>query len=135
MPESATHSRLVQHLLEWVQMNISQDNTLVLVDLPSTPPGDKPPAIGGFHPDLYCRLHDGLQVLIGEAKTAGDIDTRHSREQFRAFLLYLTQYPAGTLLIAVPWFVVNQAKTVIRALQRTTNTHGVRLVFLEQLPG
>lgn len=42
-----------------------------------------PPTLGGVRPDAWG--YDGARVAIAEAKTAADIDTEHTRVQFRAF--------------------------------------------------
>lgn len=136
MAESSTHQLLVAQLSEWVHQNVAcPENTLVLSDLSTTVRGDKPPSIGGYNPDVFCRVIGGGLIVIGEAKTTRDIETRHSREQFRSYLLYLKQCTSGTLVIAVPWHAVNQVKSLIRMLQRETSTMHIRTVFLERLPG
>jgi len=136
MAESRTHQILVERLVQWMQRNISSsDSAVLLVDSPTTAVGNKPPAISGYNPDVFCRPIGGEHVLIGEAKTAGDIETKHSRDQFRAFLVYLKQGQSGTLVVAVPWRAVGQVMSLIRFLQRETDTMGVKTVFLDKLPG
>ena len=42
--------------------------------------------INKFIPDYYAKRNDGSpQIIIGEAKTANDIDTRHSKNQYISF--------------------------------------------------
>lgn len=136
MSESSAHQVLVERLAEWVKRHTANfGNVVVLADLPTTSSGDKPPPIGGYNPDVFCRAIDDMSVLIGEAKTASDIETRHSRDQFRAYLVYLKQCGCGMLVVAVPWHVVNQAKSLIRMLQRETDTSDIKTVFLDKLPG
>lgn len=136
MAESSTHQVLVERLVQWIQRNISNsDSTVVLVDSPTTAAGSKPPAIGGYNPDVFCRTIGGEHVLIGEAKTARDIENKHSRDQFKAFLVCLKQGQSGTLVVAVPWHAVGQAMSLIRFLQRETDTMAVKTVFLDKLPG
>jgi len=136
MSESAVHLSLVERLVKWIRDEQRDvENALLLVDLPHTPAGDKPPQIGGFNPDVFCATLDRRHVIVGEAKTPTDIETRHSREQFGAFLAYLQHQQRGTLVVAVPWHAVNQAKSLVRALQRNIGADGVVTVFLQQLPG
>lgn len=136
MAESSAHQILVERLVQWMQRNISNsDSTVVLVDSPTTAAGNRPPAIGGYNPDVFCRPISGEHVLIGEAKTARDIENKHSRDQFRAFLVYLKQCQSGTLVVAVPWHAVGQVMSLIRFLQRETDTMVVKTVFLDKLPG
>ena len=135
MPESAAHMKLVEHLVRWVRENVPMEKALLLADSPYARSGDKPFPIGGYFPDVYCRVHDGEIEIIGEAKAAGDLDNRHTRDQLCAYLAHLQKCQSGALVLAAPWFVINQGKTVLRALQRTTACGKVRLVFMEQLPG
>ena len=136
MPESATHLGLVQHLVLWVQEHRSNEqDSILFVDDPSRAAGAKPPSIFGYLPDLYWKTRRGHSVLIGEAKSAYDVESRHSRKQFASFLIHLRTFDEGTLLIAVPWHVVPQAKSLIRGIQRDTSSIMVRAIFLDYLPG
>lgn len=136
MPESATHMGLVQQLVAWVQIHrASEQDGLLFVDDPSRAAADKPPTVLGYTPDLYWKALAGRSVLIGEAKSAYDVETRHSRRQFASFVSHLSSVEDGTLLIAVPWHVVPQAKSLIRAIQGTTGSTAIRTVFLDYLPG
>ena len=136
MPESATHLGLVQQLVRWVNTHCSSEhNSLLFVDDPSRLAADKPPSILGYLPDVYWKTIEGRSVLIGEAKSARDVESRHSRRQFASFLTHLKSVEEGTLLIAVPWHVVPQAKSLIRAIQRDTGSIAVRTIFIDYLPG
>lgn len=136
MAESSNHQILVERLVQWMQQNIANlERAVVLVDSPTTAATNRPPAIGGYNPDVFCRPIGEGHVLIGEAKTAGDIENKHSRDQFRAFLVYLKQYQSGTLVVAVPWRAVGQAISLVRFLQRETDTMNIKTVFLDKLPG
>ena len=136
MPESATHLGLVQRLVQWVDAHcVSEHKSLLFVDDPSRVAAEKPPGIFGYMPDVYWETSDGRSVLIGEAKSAYDVESRHSRRQFASFLTHLSSVEKGTLLIAVPWHVVPQAKSLIRVIQRDTSSTTVRTIFLDYLPG
>lgn len=136
MPESATHLGLVEQLISWVEAHCSRDrDSLVFVDDPSRTAADKPPSIFGYLPDIYWKTRCGHSVLIGEAKSAYDVESRHSRRQFASFLTHLSSVEKGTLLIAVPWHVVPQAKSLIRVIQRDTESIAVQTIFLDYLPG
>jgi len=136
MPESATHLRLVQQLLHWIEAHdFNKQSSLIYVDDPSRVAADKPPRILGYLPDVYWKTFGGQSALIGEAKSAYDVESRHSRKQFASFLSHLRSIEEGTLLIAVPWHVVPQAKSLIRAIQRDTDSITVRTIFIEYLSG
>lgn len=136
MPESATHLALVQRLVLWARSNypIERDG-LLLVDEPARLSADKPPSISGYFPDIYWKSLASQSILIGEAKSAYDVESRHSRRQLASFLSHLSSAEDGMLLIAVPWHVVPQAKSLIRMIQRDTGSTSVRTVFLDYLPG
>ena len=136
MPESATHLGLVQHLVLWIQENPpSAGDSVLFIDEPAKAAADKPPRIDGYAPDLYWRTLAGGSALIGEAKCAYDVESRHSRQQFAAFISHLSAFAEGILLVAVPWHVVPQAKSLIRAIQRDCCNRPVRTIFIEYLPG
>jgi hypothetical protein len=136
MAESQTHLTLVAHLVKWLQANTGHlRNPILYIDLPEAPAQGKPPEIEGFNPDVYCSTPDHLETYIGEAKSPSDIEGRHSRDQFTAYLRHLRERTNGTLVVAVPWRCVPQMKSLIRFLQRTSNTQRVRVVLIEQLPG
>lgn len=136
MPESATHIGLVQQLVAWIQIHrASERDGVLFVDDPSRAAAEKPPTVLGYTPDVYWKALTGCSVLIGEAKAAYDVETRHSRRQFASFVSHLSTVEEGTLLIAVPWHVVPQAKSLIRAIQRDTGSTAVQVIFLDYLPG
>ena len=134
--ESEVHQQLVKSLVHWIKQHVHDaTNAAVFCELPMEGGGNKPPLIGGFTPDMLCKVAGTQGLWIGEAKTAGDLDTQHSREQFKAFLAHLAQNGSGTLVIAVPWRVVRYAKSLIRLIQRQSGTSAVEVVYLDQLPG
>lgn len=134
MPESATHQGLVRELVSWAECN-RECNGALFVDEPSRDASNKPPRINGFVPDLYWKSLNGTSILIGEAKSAYEVESRHSRKQFSSFLSHLGVVAEGTFVIAVPWHVVPQAKSLVKAIQRDTGTGHVRTVFLDYLAG
>jgi len=136
MPESAAHLVLVQQLVLWVGENCPKGNDSALfVDDPWQAAVNKPPSILGYFPDVFWKSPASGSALVGEAKSAYDLESRHSRRQFASFLTHLKSIENGMFLIAVPWHVVPPAKSLIRAIQRDTETLAVRTIFLEYLPG
>lgn len=136
MGDSQTHLDLVGRLRDWVETNTCHlPDVILLVDLPDSAAGEKPPEVFGFNPDLFCSTPGRQTTYIGEAKTCFDIETHRSRQQFTAYLKYLRASEDGTLIVAVPWRCVPQVKSLIRFLIRANDAQNVRTVFLEQLPG
>ena len=64
----------------------------------------KPKKIGGYIPDLFCTIPSTGHVIIGDAKTPKDLETRHSRDQFEAFAAYLAGRVAGGELVVATRF-------------------------------
>jgi hypothetical protein len=130
--ESLNHTALLARLLNYVTHTFAADhNALILHDLPGAIGCEKPPMIEGFRPDLYATTYGALQaVLIGEAKTANDLETAHSREQYRAYARYLAASTRSTLILAVPWQLRVRAKTLIRlAVEEAGAPNIVRIVI------
>lgn len=87
------------------------------MDLIDTPGDPMPPCIGGHRPDIIARCTDSsFQFFIVEAKTDGDIDNRHTRDQIGAFVDYLDSIKSGTgtFVLAVNGHVAGSARTVLR---------------------
>lgn len=81
--------------------------------------GERPPKVSGFTPDVYATDVPTTMTLIGEAKTAADLDTKHSHAQIAAFLQYLAHTPGGLFVLAVPVSVKPRARWVLRELSRS----------------
>jgi hypothetical protein len=131
VPESLNHTALLARLLNYVTYTFDADhNALILHDLPGAIGCEKPPMIEGFRPDLYATNGALQAVLIGEAKTANDLETAHSREQYRAYARYLAASARSTLILAVPWQLRVRAKTLIRlAVEEAGAPNIVRIVI------
>lgn len=136
MGESEIHAGLRDALVAWfVRMYGPDIKSYLLIDDASFEVGTCPPSVAGYIPDVYLGIAPGRGPMIGEAKTAPDLETKHSRAQFKGFLTHLAQYPNSRLVVAVPWYTVNQAKSLIWHLQERCNARAVTLVVLEKLPG
>lgn len=135
MGESAGHTILVdsikKYVLEWYR---NSSDLCIYFDSPSGHFNDKPPEIEGFIPDVYATLLKEDIVIIGEAKTVRDLESRHSKRQLEAFLKHCFNKRKAILIIAVPWDLVNSAKSLIRFLKKKSNTESVTVKFLELLP-
>jgi hypothetical protein len=134
MGESLEHTKLVDSIKKWLlEYKQSSSNLCVFCDSPSRSSQDKPPAIEGFIPDIYAIIPNGELVIVGEAKTWSDIESRHSIAQFGAFLRYCSTRKNTMLVIAVPWDMVNCVKSLVRFLQKSTNTQAACVKILEKL--
>jgi hypothetical protein len=133
MGVSDTHINLVKAMASWVKQNCHPNEyALMLLDLPETIRRDNPPLIGGYIPDLYIK---SVRMIIGEAKTSQDIETKHSREQYTQYLKHLKQYRDSLFIMAVPWYCVPLTKSLILRVQKNINAVNVKMVILDKLPG
>jgi hypothetical protein len=107
----------------------------IYVDSPELGNPIRPPLVDGYLPDLYCESDGGFNPIIGEAKTARDLETRHSASQITAYLLELREHANSTLIIAVPWHAVPTSKAIVRSLKKRVDGEHVSTIFLERLPG
>jgi hypothetical protein len=136
MPESSNHLRLVSALVGWIAAEYFHgDRGLILVDCPESLARAKPPGIAGFVPDVYGQGLSGGGVVIGEAKTAGDLENLHTREQLHSFLLHCAARPGSVFVFAVPWHMTRYARCLIEIVRRTCACEGASAVVLEQLEG
>ena len=128
MGESISHIQLVQRILKWVESEMPECQCLcIFKDLPDAGRHDKTPSIDGFFPDVFVEDTPPTFTLIGEAKTAEDLETEHSKRQLRAFLSYLKLRPRPRLIVSTPWFAVNSAKSLIAAAQRNVEATNVTI--------
>lgn len=119
MPESARHARLVQAIAAHAEHRLGKvTDILVREDAVRPRRGERPPKLAGFTPDVYATDVPTTKTLVGEAKTAADLETKHSRAQITAFLEYVAHTPGGLFVLAVPVAVKPRARWVLRELER-----------------
>lgn len=117
MAESTQHLQLLQRILDYVWLNFGKLYSLsILHDLPTTVGGEKPPRLGGFSPDVYAIDVPVTITIIGEAKTARDLETEHSRRQLTAFITHLNSQSNGVLIVAVPWQSIGASQRMLKQL-------------------
>lgn len=134
MTESAQHRKLVQLLQGWVAATyFDGESGPILVDSADSNRYSKPPTICGFIPDLYARRDPVGGIIIGEAKTPGDLENHHTRAQLAAFLRKCAEDAGSVLVLATPWHSERTAKAVLRHVQRRTDMNHVDAIVLEQL--
>lgn len=107
----------------------------MLIDIPENPPQKKPPKLYEFVPDIFVSNTDRYAFLIGEAKTATDIDNNHTIEQLTAFLKKCSESNNSLLVMAVPWHVVRLAKSVIMHCKKKASLEVIETRVIERLPG
>ena len=115
MSQSDAHRDLVLLTARAIQQR--DPRLSVTTDISAVPGDPVPPRIGGYRPDIIARhwTHP-LRLIIAEAKTDGDVDNRHTRNQIEAFVSHLAVMPHGngTFVLAVSGRVADLARTVLR---------------------
>jgi len=136
MGESSQHMKLVRSLVDWVAKEyFDGEPGHILVDSPEGLLSGRPPPLGGFVPDVYAQRLGPKTVIVGEAKTPRDLESRHTQAQLIAFLGHCTQVPGSVLVLAVPWPVTRFARSLLGAIQRHLGLPGVRTIVLDKLEG
>jgi len=134
VPESLNHTALLDRLLKYVRHTLDIDhNFLILHDLPSAIGCEKPPMIEGFRPDLYASNGAIQCVIVGEAKTAKDLETAHSQEQYRAYARHLAVCAHPTFILAVPWSLRVRAKTLMRLAVEEAGAPAIVRVVIDDI--
>jgi hypothetical protein len=112
------------------------DDLCILVDDASLQSDHRPPPIGRKVPDVHIRSVGSARLLaLGEAKTAQDVDTDHTRIQLREYLAYLKHHPSPFLVIAVPWHQRKLMASIIAKTQAECVATNVTVILLEDCPG
>lgn len=136
MSESNNHIQLVEELVRWITQNyLNGDRGYLLIDHPESTIGRKPPKINGYVPDVFTACAPNSRTIIGEAKTALDVERPHSVEQIKAFLRYCSIQQNAIFVFATPWPMSRFAKSLLKRLQQQTNTPSVKILVIEGLVG
>ena len=136
MSESSVHVDLVDKLAGWIAKSLLNDDYgFIFIDKPDNNPGKKPQNVYGFVPDVMVVNAPGCKYVIGEAKTANDIDNQHTIDQIEAFLRKCAESEDSYFVFAVPWYMVGLAKSIVNYCCRNTGINDVRIVIPEKLPG
>lgn len=134
--ESNVHRELTKSLIDWIAFEcLGGDNGAILSDTGNAIDGNMPPRIGAFVPDAYVPFASDHSIIIGEAKTAKDIDNRHSSNQVEAFIDYCEKYSDSLFVMAVPWHRVNFTRNMLRAIIKGKGYSNFQFTVIENLPG
>ena len=120
MPESERHARLVRAIIAHLEAHVGTINDIMVRDDSVRPlRGERPPKLLQFIPDVYATDVPTTMTVIGEAKTARDLETIHSHKQISSFLEYLAHTPNGLFILAVPPDRKARARSLVTKLGRS----------------
>jgi len=114
MAESDIHISLVCQLKKYIIDYLKIDHGFVLVDASSTLKNKKPPIVGGYIPDIYVKTKNTF--IIADAKTAKDWQSKHSLDQYNAFVCECAKHENSMFLLAVPWQYERSAHSRLKFL-------------------
>ena len=118
--ESDHHIRLVDQLVKWIHDNLKIEVIdFVLKDSPASK--EKPPNINGYIPDVYATNNSRERIVIGEAKSSSDLESRNTKSQLDALVEYCCSRSNITIVLAVPWDKVRLAKSLLRNIKKKYN--------------
>jgi hypothetical protein len=74
-----------------------------------------PPLLGAACPDLYARENLVNHLVIGEAKTALDLENSHTEKQLIEYFSHLSEQKSSEFIMAVPLMCAGAAHRLCRA--------------------
>ena len=125
MPESERHARLVKAIIAHLDRRLGKICEIMVRDDSVRPLRDeRPPKLPQFIPDVYATDVPITRTVVGEAKTAKDLETGHSRKQIASFLEYLAHTPNGLFILAVPPNFKARARSLLAELSLPLEGNG-----------
>lgn len=116
MSESAQHQKLVNMIIEHVETIVGQDKKCFISSDEADGMSLSPLTAEGFRPDVFYQYGDTL--IIGEAKTSGDVGRLHSREQYDSYLKKCALFDGKAYFIAaVYWGDKAQLHNILRKIK------------------
>lgn len=126
------HARLVRAILLYIEQEFGPMSDLCVRDDSVSPlRGERPPPVAGFIPDVYATDVPTTLIIIGEAKTASDLESDRSRAQIGAFLAHLVQVPSGIFVLSVPLTASATARRVVASAQQALPLAATKIVVLD----
>jgi hypothetical protein len=94
-----------------------------------------PPIVGTHRPDVYAVMRGSGRTVIGEAKTAVDIDNEHTKRQLSAYFQHLGEGAGGEVWMAVPLMSAGTAYRVCRVVRYRLSLVQIRVIITGWLFG
>ena len=126
MAESILHKKLISLIEHWI-LETFEEKMIIYCDSEDNLLNDsKPPMIFTRFPDVYAIGMKSNRVIVGEAKISqNDLESKHSEEQFTAYLTHCKSKKKAMTVLAVPIELINCAKSLIAFIKRKNNLHSV----------
>lgn len=134
MTLSDKHQALLALISSWCRKADDPKGFLVFEDTVGEIQSELPPPVAGYRPDLAWLATNGRFRFIGEAKTADDLLSSHTRKQLEAFIKHLAQQGEGDLIVAVPWGEEGTAGSILSHTQSVVGTPVKRWTVISDAP-
>ena len=105
----------------------------VLTDSIGSQSPNRPPPIEGYVPDAYVMLDEQGRVVIGEAKSMGDLENAHTEAQVTAFLRRCGMAEGSAFILAVPWPIERLAGALLTNVRVREGLPQVATVVLSEM--
>lgn len=131
MPESDQHVRLVKELCGYIATEfLNGDSGGILRDSSGVSSNERCYEVNGYVPDVFAKSFTStINIVIGEAKTCRDIETRHTALQLESYLTFCSQeVQSAVLVVAVPWAYHRQARQILINIAKRKNLNASRFV-------
>lgn len=117
MSESAQHQKLVNMIIEYVENIVGQDEKSFIFSDAADGKCLPPLTTEGYRPDVYYQYGDIL--IIGEAKTSGDVDHLHSKQQYDSYLKKCVLFDGKAYFVAaVYWADKAQLHNILHRIKK-----------------
>lgn len=104
----------------------------VLIDSVGRTSFYRPPSIEGYIPDAHVALSELGRVIIGEAKSFGDLESPRTEAQVTAFLRRCGMAQGSVFVLAVPWPLERHARDLLNKFQGSEELRRVETVVLSE---
>ena len=129
MSQSDVHRELVIQVSQALKSRYPQIS--VTTDVQQIPGDEVPPMIGRHRPDIYAKEKSSYSLVIGEAKTDGDLNNEHTYNQIMSFINYLEQKKCGSFVLAVTGYRANRAKVLLGFICRQVHAENTDILVFD----
>ena len=128
MSESAQHLQLVDLIVDEVLNIVGETNRCFIMSDAADGFALSPLTEEGYRPDVYYQYQDSL--IVGEAKTSGDVARIHSKLQYESYLKKCSLFGGKAMfLVAIPWTEHATIHNILRKLrQKYPGIYEVRII-------
>lgn len=116
--ESDKHRELIGQIGLWIRWKFPEAKDFIDDDSDGALGRPRPPSIAGYRPDAFVLGGAQRTTIVGEAKTANDLDSEHSRRQLEAYIAYLSTFSDGVLVVSTQWQARRTAMSLLKRLLR-----------------